>query len=387
MAPAEKWLSTLFAAAVVSFLLLVLSVTSSPSFSTSRRAVPEALAVSMDSRRSAPIPAFAYYISGGRGDRDRVLRLLLAVYHPRNLYLLHLSKDAPDSERAGLATAVRSALPAARAFGNVHVVGNPAAATYMGSSVLAATLHGASALLRLSRGWDWFITLSAADYPLITQDDLLHVFSSAPRYLNFIDHTSDIGWKEYHRVQPIVVDPGIYLARRSQIFYAQERRKTPKSFKFFTGSPWVILSRPFVEFCIFGWDNLPRRLLLYFSNVVIPQEGYFHSVVCNAPDFQNTTVNSDMRFMEWDSPPQMESHHLNSSDFGKIAASGAPFARQFLEGEPVLDEIDARILGRRRGWPVPGGWCSGDGRWWSDRCSSWETSGRWCQARERRSWE
>lgn len=173
MAPAEKWLSTLFAAAVVSFLLLVLSVTSSPSFSTSHRAVPEALAVGMDSRRSsAPIPAFAYYISGGQGDRDRVLRLLLAVYHPRNVYLLHLSKDAPESERAGLAGAVRSALPAARAFGNVHVVGNPAAATYMGSSVLAATLHGASALLRLDRSWDWFITLSASDYPLVTQDGM-----------------------------------------------------------------------------------------------------------------------------------------------------------------------------------------------------------------------
>lgn len=138
----------------------------------------------------------------------------------------------------------------------------------------------------------------------------------------------------------------------------------------------MILSRPFVEFCIFGWDNLPRRLLLYFSNVVIPQEGYFQSVICNAPDFRNTTVNSDMRFMEWDSPPRMEPHYLNSSDFGKIAASGAPFARQFLAGEAVLDEIDETILGRRHGRPVPGGWCCGGRRWWSDRCSSWGDVGK-----------
>lgn len=26
--------------------------------------------------------------------------------------------------------------------------------------------------------------------------DLLHVFTSVPRDLNFIDHTSDLGWKE-----------------------------------------------------------------------------------------------------------------------------------------------------------------------------------------------
>lgn len=27
--------------------------------------------------------------------------------------------------------------------------------------------------------------------------DLLHTLSSIPRHLNFIEHTSDIGWKEY----------------------------------------------------------------------------------------------------------------------------------------------------------------------------------------------
>ena len=100
------------------------------------------------------------------------MRLLLAVYHPRNLYLLQLSAEASDSERASLYSAFRSALPAARVFGNVHVIGKPSAATYMGSSVLAGTLHGASALLRLGRSWDWFITLSAADYPLVTQDGI-----------------------------------------------------------------------------------------------------------------------------------------------------------------------------------------------------------------------
>ncbi|KAL6138272.1 hypothetical protein ACLB2K_063555 [Fragaria x ananassa] len=43
--------------------------------------------------------------------------------------------------------------------------------------------------------------------------DLSHIFSSVTRDLNFIDHTSDLGWKELLRIQPIIVDPGIYLAR------------------------------------------------------------------------------------------------------------------------------------------------------------------------------
>lgn len=89
--------------------------------------------------------------------------------------------------------------------------------------------------------------------------DLIHVFSAVPRHLNFIDHTSDLGWKEYvlsenisnltvhwfmvsliyccrsQRVQPIIVDAGIYLAGRNQFFQATEKRATPDGFKFFTG--------------------------------------------------------------------------------------------------------------------------------------------------------
>ncbi|CAN6808204.1 unnamed protein product, partial [Brassica oleracea] len=34
----------------------------------------------------------------------------------------------------------------------------------------AATLHAVSIFLKLGRSWNWFIELSALDYPLITQD-------------------------------------------------------------------------------------------------------------------------------------------------------------------------------------------------------------------------
>lgn len=37
------------------------------------------------------------------------------------------------------------------------------------------------------------------------------------------------------RVQPVIVDAGIYLAGRNQFFQATEKRDTPDGFKFFTG--------------------------------------------------------------------------------------------------------------------------------------------------------
>ncbi|KAM0046487.1 putative glycosyl transferase, family 14, Phosphofructokinase superfamily [Helianthus debilis subsp. tardiflorus] len=68
--------------------------------------------------------------------------------------------------------------------------------TYRGPTMVANTLHAAAMLLRDGGDWDWFINLSASDYPLVTQDDLIYVFSSLPRDVNFIDHTSNIGWKD-----------------------------------------------------------------------------------------------------------------------------------------------------------------------------------------------
>lgn len=163
MGAERKWLFALFFAAIVSLLLFISSISG---FTASRAA-----AFSSSSVRRGPghPPAFAYFISGSGGDGDSVFRLMLAVYHPRNRYLLHIGAEGKDEERRRLAGMVRS-VPAVRAFGNVDVVGRPDAMTYMGSSNVASVLHGAAILLKVDGGWDWFVTLSALDYPLLTQD-------------------------------------------------------------------------------------------------------------------------------------------------------------------------------------------------------------------------
>jgi hypothetical protein len=116
-----------------------------------------------------PPPSIAYLISGSAGDSGRILRLLLATYHPRNQYLLHLDLSAPQTERDDLALAVQS-IPIFKAAQNVNVVGKADFAYPKGSSAISFTLRGASILLRLSPNWDWFVSLNAADYPLVTQD-------------------------------------------------------------------------------------------------------------------------------------------------------------------------------------------------------------------------
>ncbi|KAF3501394.1 hypothetical protein F2Q69_00040978 [Brassica cretica] len=122
------------------------------------------------SSNSLEVPRLAYLISGTKGDSHRMMRTLEAVYHPRNQYVLHLDLEAPPKERLKLAMSVKSD-PTLREVANVPV----------------------AVFLKESLDWDWFINLSASDYPLVTQDDLLCVFSNLSRNLNFIEHTKFTG--------------------------------------------------------------------------------------------------------------------------------------------------------------------------------------------------
>ncbi|CAO2199445.1 unnamed protein product [Urochloa humidicola] len=337
------------------------------------------------------VPRLAYLISGSKGDLERLWRALHALYHPRNQYVVHLDRESPVSERLALAARVSNSTVFRRA-GNVHVIRRANMVTYRGPTMVANTLHACAVLLRRGGAWDWFINLSASDYPLMTQDDILHVFSTVPKNTNFIEHTGYLGWKEGQRARPLIVDPGLYGLKKQDIFWVSQKRDLPTAFKLFTGSAWVALSRDFVEYTVWGWDNLPRTLLMYYANFVSSPEGYFQTLLCNAPRFVKTVANHDLHHIQWDVPPRQHPHALALADLPAMVRSGAPFARKFPRDDPVLDAIDAQLLGRPRPPPpqprgaapgggngngtvvattpavvpvavqtfVPGGWCGGD---------------------------
>ncbi|KAE8679097.1 3'-5'-exoribonuclease family protein [Hibiscus syriacus] len=242
-------------------------------------------------------PRFAYLVSGSKGDLEKLWRTLHVLYHPRNQ-----SKD-----------------------------------------------------------WDWFINLSASDYPFVTQDDLIYAFSDLDRNLNFIEHTSHLGWKADKRAMPLIMDPGLYMSTKSDIFWTSQKRKLPTAFKLFTVhcSAWTVMSHSFVEFCVWGWDNLPRTLLMYYTNSVSSPEGYFQTVVCNAPEFATTVVNHDLHYISWDNPPKQYPHILTLNESDMMVQSNAAFALKFNQDDAVLNKIDKDLLGREKGSFTPGGWCTG----------------------------
>ncbi|CAF2028847.1 BnaC07g50350D [Brassica napus] len=139
------------------------------------------------SSNSSEVPRLAYLISGAKGDSHMMMRTLQAVYHPRNQYVLHLDLEAPPKERLELAMSVKSD-PTFREVANVRVMSQSNLVAYKGPTMIACTLQVVAVLLKESLDWDWFINLSASDYPLVTQDDLLYVFSKLSLNVNFIEH-------------------------------------------------------------------------------------------------------------------------------------------------------------------------------------------------------
>ncbi|RAL41795.1 hypothetical protein DM860_008977 [Cuscuta australis] len=304
-------------------------------------------------------PRFAYLISGTKGDSQRLLRTLRAVYHPRNRYILHMDLEAPPRERLNLTMSVKSD-PTFHQVKNVRVMEQSNLVTYKGPTMIATTLQAIAIMLKESLDWDWFINLSASDYPLMTQDDILHVFSNLSRDLNFIEHMQLYGWKLNQRAKPIIVDPGLYLSKKSDLAFTSQRRSLPTSFKLFTGSAWVILTRSFLEYCIWGWDNLPRTLLMYYTNFISSPEGYFHTIICNSDEFRDTAIGHDLHYIAWDYPPKQHPISLTLKDFNAMVNSSAAFARKFRKDDPVLDKIDRELLGSGGANRfVPGGWCVG----------------------------
>ncbi|KAK7264936.1 hypothetical protein RJT34_32549 [Clitoria ternatea] len=363
----KKWFVPLVFSLLLSTLLILFSIFVSSDSSSllylyrtrvradEPRFVESKLRVSSASSWSNRVPRIAYLISGSIGDGESLKRTLKALYHPRNQYAVHLDLEASPKERLDLANFVRNE-PLFAKLGNVRMVVKANLVTYRGPTMVTNTLHAAAILLKEAGNWDWFINLSASDYPLVTQDDLLHALSSIPRHLNFIEHTSDIGWKEDQRAKPVIIDPALYSVNKSDLFWVTEKRSVPTAYKLFTGSAWMMLSRQFVEYCLWGWDNLPRIVLMYYANFLSSPEGYFHTVICNAEEFRNTTVNHDLHFISWDNPPKQHPHYLTINNYQNMVDSNAPFARKFGRNEPLLDKVDTELLGRNADGYVPGKW-------------------------------
>ena len=74
-----------------------------------------------------------------------------------------------------------------REFGNVMVIGKADLVTYKGPTMIASTLHAVAILLKEAKDWDWFVNLSASDYPLMSQDGKKHFYYNPTWIMDTLD--------------------------------------------------------------------------------------------------------------------------------------------------------------------------------------------------------
>lgn len=175
----RKWIVPLVIGSIVSLFLLCLATLTSPDgtpFLPIYRSVTASCSVFVESKLHPipvsplpPPPRLAYFISGSIGDGSALKRTLLALYHPHNRYLVHLDLESTPEERLDLLNFVKD-YPLFHKFGNVDMIVKANLVSYRGPTMVSNTLHAAANLLRKGGDWDWFINLSASDYPLVTQD-------------------------------------------------------------------------------------------------------------------------------------------------------------------------------------------------------------------------
>ncbi|KAK1394191.1 Beta-glucuronosyltransferase GlcAT14B-like [Heracleum sosnowskyi] len=94
----------------------------------------------------------------------------MSQQHP-NSYIIHLDAESSPEERLDLLNFVNNCSMFVQ-FGNVRMITKADLVTYRGPTYVAHILHAAAVLLRNAAHWDWFINVSASDYPLVTQDGL-----------------------------------------------------------------------------------------------------------------------------------------------------------------------------------------------------------------------
>ncbi len=222
---------------------------------------------------------------------------------------------------------------------------------------------------------DWFVLLSAVDYPIrhaaavradldMLDADALIDFrrlddtaeSAAacfgPRNPELDQFESEINRRlkrtRYEGAQlwlPILrfndggrrVRPG---RRTLELPFRTPFRPFSRDFQCFDGDHWFT-GNARVARLLLNPTSRHLKLQKYLSMRTSPDECYFQTVLCNEPGLR--LVRDNRRYAQWNgggAHPQS----LTDADLGAIAASNAHFARKFAAGAPVLDRIDAMLF-------------------------------------------
>lgn len=264
---------------------------------------------------------------------DQFKRLFKAVYHPANHYVIHVDKKSG----AELHKTIGDFLAG---FPNASMLKSESA-LWGGYSLVDAELRAIKELLKLGLKWEFFINLSAQDFPLKSQN-YIHNFLShhiGKDFLKVADQTQ-VRPDTLHRVENYVTESDNEIITEPIVKRPFLQDATP-----FIGNQWMILSRRFCEFL----SHSPEvdRFKEFYRHTLIADEGFFQTVIMNT-SYKAAIVNDDKRTIDWIpmGTIKLRPRDFTIQDANFLMASSDLFARKFDEtiDRDILSLLEINLL-------------------------------------------
>ncbi|XP_045141942.1 xylosyltransferase 1 [Echinops telfairi] len=213
---------------------------------------------SVEDMPANPVRIAFVLVVHGRASRQ-LQRMFKAIYHRDHFYYIHVDKRSNYLHR--------QVLQFTGQYDNVRVTPWRMATIWGGASLLTTYLQSMRDLLEMADWpWDFFINLSAADYPIRTNDQLV-AFLSRYRDMNFLkSHGRDNA--RFIRKQGL---DRLFLECDAHMWRLGDRR-IPEGVAVDGGSDWFLLNRKFVEYVTFSTDDLVTHMKQFYSYTLLPAE-------------------------------------------------------------------------------------------------------------------
>ncbi|XP_060696918.1 xylosyltransferase 1 [Hemiscyllium ocellatum] len=302
---------------------------------------------SLESLPQNPVRIAFVLVVHGRASRQ-LRRMFKAIYHRDHYYYIHVDKRSNYLHR--------DVLEFANQYPNVRVTPWRMATIWGGASLLTMYLQTMRDLLEMKDwSWDFFINLSAADYPIRTNDQLV-AFLSRYRDMNFLkSHGRDNA--RFIRKQGL---DRIFFECDTHMWRLGDR-KIPEGITVDGGSDWFLLSRKFVEYVNYSEDELVSHMKRFYAYTLLPAESFFHTVLENS-QLCETMVDNNLRITNWNRKLGCKCQYkhivdwcgcspndFKPQDFHRFQQTARPtfFARKFeaAVNQEIIGQLDAYLFG------------------------------------------
>ncbi|XP_033944219.1 xylosyltransferase 1-like [Pseudochaenichthys georgianus] len=283
----------------------------------------------------------------GRSSRQ-FQRLFKAIYHTSHYYYIHVDQRSNYLYKEVLSLAGQ--------YPNVRVTPWRMSTIWGGASLLTMYLRSMEDLLKMSDwSWDFFINLSAADYPIRT-NELLVAFLSKYRNMNFIkSHGRDNA--RFIRKQGL---DRLFLECDTHMWRLGDR-KIPEGIAVDGGSDWFLLNRPFVDYVVNSKDELVSSMKSFYAYTLLPAESFFHTILENSAHCE-TMVDNNLRLTNWNRKLGCKCQYkhivdwcgcspndFKTSDLPRFQQASRPtfFARKFEASvsQEIINQLDSYLFG------------------------------------------